>query len=936
MNIDNLGKRPYKTQVLKSFAPNNAQDASLSTEISRILHEGKWQNETRNRTTLRGAAMIFASVCLMAPNYGFAKGNKAHKKHQTTHSSDLAAEVERLKKELGATKQENEQLKQAISSGKANAPVDATNTADSATAQPEPEAVASAPVEETKEEKLAAQEPKNLSDVVVTSRRKEEKLQEVPIPIAVISGEMLKRDNLVTVQDFTRRVPNMGVTTPNVRQTSIALRGLGKNSGNESMEASVGVMVDNVWSSWVGSTWTNYTDIDHVEVLRGPQGTLQGKNSNLGLINVNTKAPSFKSAYYIDGFAGNRDSLQGKASATGSVIDGLLAYRASMFVDRRDGFIANLDSPVTVGDLQETNALGGRLQFLLTPTKDLSARLIVDRSSATQSMSVSPIIDDPARFATGALRPTTFTSRLNRNWFDTIRNSGQPLFVQGNPRALAQNDKQVSRGDNQGVSSEVNWSFPGNKLTSISAYRYSLFEPHHDGDNSTAAIQGIGGVTIQSRQWTQELRLASEKPIFNGLLDYQFGLFALKSSADTLDQRTYGADAGAFYASNAQYANLNATTAGQDVMRRSLNRGIKIGYLNPTVTSLAAYTQENIHITDKATLTLGFRDTQEWRSNAGYQTFIGGDNLAGLSAANRATALAIRNTAVGGIWTADRQGFSQNSQNWLVNPSYKIDNDKMVFFSVAGGQKSGAAQFNAGNGAIENVDPEKIMDYELGFKGTWFDRKLTTNINLYNTDVNGFQSQLTVADASQPSGFRTRLGNVKGIHLRGVELDTAWQATEGLSFFLNGSYNHAVYTDFKNAPCPPELNQASSCDQTGKQIPNAPKFTANYGVDYRVPLGFGKFNDHGLEWHTWLVDSFKSSANYNSSLSYAGVQKAYHVTDGGIGVGTKNGKYSLNLVGRNIFDTIYKTNVSAYSSTSASSATYGEGRYYGVQFRSNF
>ena len=903
-----------------------AGNKSLSSAIASILSD----NASPKRATLSGAAIVFASACLLAPNYGFAKGNTRHKA-KSQDSSELAAEVERLKKELGATKQENEQLKQAISSGNTSAPVDAANTAAE---QPAQEAVA-APVAETKEE-VAALEPKNLSEVTVTSRRKEEKLQEVPIPISVISGEQLKRDNLVTIQDFSRRVPNLGVTTPNVRQTSIALRGLGKNSGNESMESSVGVMVDNVWSSWVGSTWTNYTDIDHVEVLRGPQGTLQGKNSNLGLVNVNTKAPSFKSAYYIDGFAGNRDSLQGKASATGAVIDGLLAYRASLFVDRRNGFIANYDSPVTVGKLQETNSLGGRIQFLLTPTEKLSARVILDRSSTTQSMSVSPIIDDPARFADGTVRPTTFTSRLSRDWFNTIRNSGQPLFVTGNPRALAQNDKQVSRGDNQGVSAEINWDIPGNKLTSISAYRYSLFEPHHDGDASTADIQGIGGLTIKSRQWTQELRLASEKPVFNGLLDYQFGLFALKSSAESLDQRTFASDAGAFYASNAQYASLNSTVAGQDVLRRSLDRVIKVGYLNPTVTSLAAYSQANIHITDKATLTLGVRDTQEWRSNVGYQTYKGGDDLSTMSAANRATAQAIRNTAIGGVWSDARQGFSQNSQNWLVNPSYKIDKDKMVFFSVAGGQKSGAAQFNASTGAIENVDPEKVMDYELGLKAAWFDRKLTTNINLYNTDVNGFQSQLTVADASQPSGFRTTLGNVKGIQLRGIELDTAWQATEGLSFFLNGSYNHAVYTDFKNAPCPPELNTSASCDQTGKQIPNAPKFTVNYGVDYRVPLGFGKFNDHGLEWHTWLVDSFKSSANYNASLASTGVQPAYHVTDGGIGISTKNGKHSLNLVGRNIFDTIYATNVGGYSSTGASSATYGEGRYFGAQFRSNF
>lgn len=934
MSINKLGQRPVTAKVLTSLT-GKTKGRLLSAEIASILSDNASQTNalTRNRATLSGAAMIFAGACLLVPNYSFAKGNTGHHKVKShDNASDLAAEVARLKKELGATKQENEQLKQAITSGNTNAPVDAATAVD----QSAPLQEAVAPIEETPEEQLAAQEPKNLSDVVVTSRRKEEKLQEVPIPISVIGGEQLKRDNIVTMQDFARRVPNLGVTTPNVRQTSIALRGLGKNSGNESMEASVGVMVDNVWSSWVGSTWTNYVDVDHVEVMRGPQGTLQGKNSNLGLINVNTKLPSFKSAYYIDGFAGNRDSLQGKASATGSVIDGLLAYRASIFVDRRDGFIANVDSPVTVGKLQETNSLGGRIQFLLTPTEKLSARVILDRSSTTQSMSVSPIIEDPARFANGTVRPTTFTSRLSRNWFNTIRNSGQPLFVTGNPRALAQNDKQVSRGDQQGVSAEINWDISGNKLTSISAYRYSLFEPHHDGDASTADISAISGSTIQSRQWTQELRLASEKPVFDGLLDYQVGLFALKSSADALNQSTYGADAGAFYASNAQYASLNATVAGQDVMRNSLNRVSKIGYLNPTVTSLAAYSQANIHITDEATLTLGIRDTQEWRSNAGYQKYIGGDDLSTLSAANRTTALAIRNSAIGGVWTADRQGFSQNSQNWLVNPSYKIDKDKMVFFSVAGGQKSGAAQFNASTGAIENVDPENVMDYELGLKSAWFDRKLTTNINLYNTDVNGFQSQLTVADASQPSGFRTTLGNVKGIQLRGIELDTAWQATEGLSLFMNGSYNHAVYTDFKNAPCPPELNSSASCDQTGKQLPNAPMFTANYGIDYRVPLGFGKFNDYGLEWHTWLVDSYKSRANNNSSLASSGVQAAYHVTDGGIGVGSKNGKYSLNLVGRNIFDTIYVTNVGGFSSTGAVTATYGEGRYFGAQFRSNF
>jgi iron complex outermembrane receptor protein len=913
MSIDKLERQSIKTTSKKSQTGIKTQGQSFNIP---------------NKATLNSAAMLVAGACLLVPNYGFAE----------EAATDPATEIARLKKALAESQQENEMLKNALVS---DAPADkaasnaAPNNAAAIAAQP---ATVTAAAEETKEEKAAADEPKNLSEVVVTSRRKQEKLQEVPIPISVVSGEQMRRDNIVTVQDIARRVPNLGVTSSNVRQTSIALRGLGKNSGNESMEASVGVMVDNVWSSWVGSTWSNYVDIDHVEVLRGPQGTLQGKNSNLGLINVNTKLPSFKSAYYVDGFAGNRDSLQGKASATGAIVDGLLAYRAALYVDRRNGFIENLDSPVTKGSLQETNAMGGRIQFLLTPTENLSARIIADRSSSTQTMSVSPNIDDPATFADGSKRPTTFTSRLNRDWFNSIRNSGQPLTVIGDPRKLARDNHQVSRGDQQGASGEINWDVAGHKLSSISAYRYSLFEPHHDGDNTTADIQHIAGWTVQNRQWSQEFRLASLEPAFNKLLDYQVGVFALHSSAEVDNQRLFGGDAGAFYASNAIYGRLNANPNGRAIMQKSLNRVLQTGYRNPEVTSLAAYSQVNLHITDAATLTLGVRDTWEHRDNKGFDGFVGGENLnnlVGATASQINDAIAIRKAAVGNVWTAERQGFDQNAQNWLVNPSYKFTKDLMTYFSVAGGQKSGAAQFR-NDGKIENVDPENVMDYELGVKSTWFDRKLSANLNLYNTDVEGFQSQLTIPDTATATGTRTTLGNIKGIQLRGIELDTAWQAYEGLNFFLNGSFNHAVYTDFKNAPCPPELNTTKACDQTGLQIPNAPMFTANYGIDYRVPLGLGKWNDHGLEWHAFLVDSFKSRANNNSNLSSSGVQAAYHVTDGGIGVSTKNGKYNLDLVGRNIFDTIYLTNAGQYSSTSAASGTYGDGRYYGVHFRSNF
>lgn len=890
----------------------------------------------RQRTVLTGVLTLISSITLQAPEACAAAESDASAA-AASRSTDLQAENERLRRQVESLTREIDRLKQNAA--------DAQTPDGEPVSEPPPSATAAAPGADKSEDEgiklisdkdFTPEEPSALGEVVVQARRKEEKLQDVPIPIAVISGEQLRRDNIVSVQDFSRRVPNLGVTSANVRQTSIALRGLGKNSGNESMEASVGVQVDNVWSSWVGSTWTNFTDIDHVEVLRGPQGTLQGKNSNLGLINVVTKLPSFTPSYYVDGFAGNRDSLQGKFSATGPILDGLLAYRASFFIDRRDGFIANLDTPDTAGRLQETQSLGGRVQLLFTPSETLSARIIADRTSSKQTMSVNPAIEDPAAFADGTLRTASYSSRLARSWFDSLRNTGQPITVIGDPRAVARDNHQVSRGDQQGISGEINWDVLGHRFTSISAYRYSLFEPHHDGDNSTADIQHISGWRVKNRQWTQEFRLSSREP---GPVDYQVGLFAMRSSAEVENERLFGADAGAFYASNAIYNALSTTSLGREVMMRSLNRVFQTGYRNPEVTSLAAFGQINWHITDAATLTLGLRNTWEHRDNRGFDGFKGGENLndlalIGASAAQISQANTIRRAAIGNVWSAPRQGFDQNSQNWLFNPSYKFNRDLMVYFSMAGGQKSGAAQFS-NTGKVENVDPEDIMDYELGIKSAWFDRKLSLNLNLYNTDVEGFQSQLTVPDNSTASGFRTTLGNIKGILLRGVELESAWQASENLSFFLNGSYNYAIYTDFKNAPCPAETNRPQ-CDQTGKRIPNAPEFTVNYGFDYRAPFGFGLWSDYGLQWHAYLVDSYKSKANYNASLSSSGIQPGYHVTDGGIGIGTKNGQYSLDLVGRNIFDTIYVTNVSDFSGTSAVSATYDEGRYYGVHFRANY
>ncbi|ESS72400.1 TonB-dependent receptor plug [Methyloglobulus morosus KoM1] len=955
MSIYNLWRRSQTSGRLKSLIRNNSKSWLLSGE--RIAAQDGNELQVRlpknSRAAINSIAILIAGTCLLGTNDSFA-AKKSHHRIAKRNASvanpisdELAAENARLKQELERAKLENEQLKSAIDTGAGQAAAGATTdnpngsgaTAEGATAV-SPGGVAA--VEPQEEEKTFTSEaPKALGEVVVNSRRKEEKLQNVPLPVSVVGSETTKRDNIVTVHEITQKVPNLLFTASNARQTSIAIRGLGKNASDEARDPSVGVQVDNVPIIWPGSVFTNFVDLDHIELLRGPQGTLQGKNANLGLLNIVTKTPTWKPEYYVEGFAGNRDSLQGKVSASGPVIKDLLAYRGSFYIDRRDGFVDNLDGPVTVGKLKETDRLGGRLQFLFTPTEDLSARIILDRATATNTQIADYEIADPSRFANGDLRTLSHATRLARDHFNINGQAYKPL--RGDPRKVAFDDIRASRGDQEGVSGQINWEIPRHTLTSISAYRWGLFEPHNDGDQSPYAISEIAGGTVEARQWSQELRLTSKEPGF-GFIDYQVGALGLRTDNEVTSQTKYGADAGAFYAGNTAYNRLNATAVGRQLMRDSLDGLLLTSTLNPTVTSLSAFGQADLHVTDKATLTLGLRHTWEDRSNVANKFYTTphlsldrtNPRYAGATARNIQDAISIRGDGnSGGVLgtvygQTERQGFDEHSQNWLMNPSYKFNDDILAYFSVSGGEKAGAALFDS-QGEPENAKPEKVLDFELGVKTAWLNRKLFVNLNLYDTNVTDYQARLQVADPSVTSGFRTKTGNVGGIEMQGVELDSTWNAYEGLNLFFNGSFNHAVFTDFKNAPCAAELNNPEPCDYTGKTIPNAPLFTANFGADYRFPLGV-----YGLDGVAFLNNSYRSRANLNADLSPNGFQKAYHITDGGIGVATHNGKYNLSLIARNIFDTKFITNVGGLSSTGAVTGVQGEARYFGVNFRANF
>ncbi|MEO7577045.1 MAG: TonB-dependent receptor [Massilia sp.] len=783
-----------------------------------------------------------------------------------------------------------------------------------------------------------------LDNVVVTSRNREEIAQEVPVPVSVVSGQTLERDNVVGIAGLTQKVPNLGLFGSNPRQTSISLRGIGKNAANDTMEPSVGVIVDGVTSSYVGQNWTDWVDLDRIEVIRGPQGTLLGKNTTLGVINITTKAPSFTPGYVYEARVGSYNDLEGKFSATGPIADGVLAYRGSFFINKKDGVLANTwqSGPET---WNETYRVGGRLQFLVTPSKDLSARIILDQIQSSENGNKSLLLNNgPATFADGPARTTTFQSRLSRDYFNNADGSAyRPVY--GNNQ-IEDSQARPQRTKQGGISVEINQQLGDFTLTSITAYRNQHFDIKNGG--VTRFDIGNGGQQLWNDQTSEELRLTSA---LGGKVDYQVGLYGLKAHVYSDDPTSYGADGGAFNASNAQYAALKAPQY-RGLLRASQDGVYRSYVLEPETTGLAAFGQANWHIDDKTTLTFGLRETHENktgrnrreldRAGSALTNEAGTDNTKaanyGLNLANAAdlaawnAAKALYVNALGGTGTIydwkDGQKISSNSLSWMISPSYKLSDTVLLYASASQGEKSGAVEFITATGPTlglpQNVRPEKARDYELGVKSLFLNRSLLLNANLYQTTVTDYQANLTVEDLTSTTGLRTYLGNIPGVRARGVEVEANYAATRNLKLNLNASYNKATYLDFSTTA--PDTSVPIAVNFAGRQLHGAPKVIVNAGLDYSQPIGryLGR---------VFLTDSFRSGAYLAANQSEYTYQHAYSLVDGGISFGTADGKYEFSIVGKNLTNKAYATGAGTFGGSGAVTTQPGYDRTFAAVFR---
>ncbi|WP_051378632.1 TonB-dependent receptor [Derxia gummosa] len=674
----------------------------------------------------------------------------------------------------------------------------------------------------------AASEAPALGAVTVRSRNRIERLQDVPLSVSVVTGAELERLQATDVEAITKRVANVTWNPGNPRQFSLGIRGIGKQGQTDAQDPSVGIIVDGINYAYNPlASSLDFTDIDTVEVTRGPQGTLLGKNTSLGVINITTRKPSFVPEGRFLVSYGQRQTLYSTATYGGPVIDDLLAWRGTVSATKGRGDLVNAYNP----DLSYANRdrYSGRLRLLLTPSASFSALLTVDAQprAGEASNGRSYNTATPTRYADGTTNPlnTDASTRLARPWF-TRQSSysylGDYLGNAGRGYINADNYNPIVTGTNGGAL-ELNWKLGGHTLTSITGIRNYYFDARND-EGTPFDISKNGGGLVNYRQLSQELRLSSPT---GGFVDYQTGLYAIETDIDHSTRTGWGSDAGAWFSSRSQYTTLDADTSGRALLQDSLNRLYKRVDNQYNNRSAAIFGQANWHFSDALTLTTGLRLTHEDRNtrsrayldDQGAGTLlnpasVNGINLGGflannagaLSAGNSAAQLGVadavaaryfgrtitatpgeaynslsdaqkaqvaaarslRRNQAGVLWNqVEAQPFRKNQPAFVLSPSWKFGPDLTGYVSWQYGEKAGISQ-NV-NGISYLTKPERTNSFELGAKTVLLDRTLVFNADVFLMKIRDYQQAVQTVDAYTTAQNR----------LPGGSGETAWTSYTG-------------------------------------------------------------------------------------------------------------------------------------------------------------
>ena len=698
-----------------------------------------------------------------------------------------------------------------------------------------------------------------LDEIVVTARRREERAQDVPIALTVIGGEQLDKSNTYNVGQLTQQAPSVQVLSSNPRNTSITIRGIGASYGlaNDGLEQGVGIYVDQVYYGRPATATLDFVDLAQIEILRGPQGTLFGKNTTAGALNITTRDASFTPEGAAEISIGGLGFVQAKASVTGPLIGDTLAGRLSVVSTRRDGTLDN----VRIGrDQNDQHSFAVRGQLLWTPTEKLTVRAYGDWNRQ--------LLECCAQVYVGV--GETARPVLQR----------YAALVAGRPGALPPSTNPYDRlvdvdGDIQadqwqaGGSVIVDYDLGKLAFTSISAYREWDWEPANDRDYTGLDILPKSNNPSHQDQTSQEFRLSSTG---KNRIDWVAGLYYFNQTVETHGITQYGKDA-SYWLLGCVANPLQPTLCSP---ASTLPSALLDGYtaLNDSsieTTSYAAFGQFTWNVTDRLKVTPGLRYTYEEKDGVYDLSVYGGAAPANANENSRRLGLQRPQNYTAHV--------SEDSVSGQIAVSYEIRPDVLTYVSYAKGSKSGGLNMTGLPLLADNtpaldravVKPEEVQTYELGLKSQAFDRRLTANLAAFYTEIADFQAN--VVDAAGPGAIRGYISNIEKVEIKGVELDLNAHPNRSIDLYANVSWTDGEYTSFKNGPCPLELIGASTaqCYLSGKDLPGVSPWAVSIGGELHRPGSV-----LGLTGEVFVG----GDANYRSSYNSDAAVSKYTEIDG--------------------------------------------------------
>jgi iron complex outermembrane receptor protein len=741
-------------------------------------------------------------------------------------------------------------------------------------------------------------------DIVVTARRRNESLQDVPLAVSVIGDERLASSGSNNVLRLTQIQPSLQFYSSNPRNSAANIRGLGAPFGltNDGIEQGVGVYIDQVYYSRIAVTTFDFLDVERVEVLRGPQGTLYGKNTTAGAVNVTTRAPSFTFEGRAQLSLGNLDYVNGAVSLSGPIVDDVLAFRVAAARSHRRGTIFNVTTDRWVN---EQDNLGLRGQLLLRAAPNLNITLVGDynrqdpeccaqiyvRTGATQRPLSRQFAGLAAAF--GYAPPST-------NAFDRLTDVDTPL------------DAFQDLG---GVALRAEWSIGPGTLTSVSAWRFWNWGPSNDRDFTGLPITTVSANPSSQNQYSQEIRYSGT----SGRLDYVVGTFAYHQRQHTTGAQEQGAAASRWLLNpgNVPFGSSACIPATANACNPAILNGLRSE--NDIVlrsTSLAAFTQVVWHVTDHLRLQPGIRINYDKKD---------GSYAAVVTTGSGSTVL---NNDQRGILAP--QSYQPHFSDWNFSydftASYDLAPHVLAYATYARAFKSGGINLSglpldAANNPIlsaATVRPETVNHYELGLKSQLFNRRLTFNLAAFWTDIFDYQATVTNGQLGVLRGY---LANADHVRVRGVEVEISGRPTDRLNFYVNGAFTDARYVRFVDAPCPPELSggttatagqtpsapgtaggvSPANCDISGQWLPGVSRWAAAYGLEYVIPQRlFGVDGDIVLGYD----GSSRSKFSSNPSRSAYTDVNGYTLANFRLGYRVENG-WDVTAWVRNAFNTHY-------------------------------